>query len=326
MQDYKPLVVSAVERSIDAVNAIVATLQRDQSLRSDILDLNYPKDVVEDFNQSSELVVENLRLASSITARWLQETGDRLSSNLSEAGRIQDSIRGYLSSQRTTEAHIKSTQARIYTLESDISSGEGNLASAQRSLSNAREELDRQETMRGVMRVGAIAAFFFAPIFSIALTVIDMTALENAVEESENTISTIEQQLSASRSQLQSQRNEVSRERAESCRLSSRLSDLQRKSNQLSAESRRLTATRGNLAELSVRINDCLHTVNSALSSSTVIASMSSMRNVVSGIRGVVGALGADAMFTGPLARLDDAALASLDRRVAAIRRHRLTV
>lgn len=58
MQDYKPLVVSAVERSIDAVNAIVATLQRDQSLRSDILDLNYPQDVVEDFNKSSGLVVE----------------------------------------------------------------------------------------------------------------------------------------------------------------------------------------------------------------------------------------------------------------------------
>lgn len=103
--------------------------------------------------------MENLRLASSITARWLQETGDRLSSNVSEAGQIQDSIREYRSSQRTTEAHIKSTQARICTLESDISSGEGNLASAQRSLSNAREELDRQETIRGVMRAGVRRQF-----------------------------------------------------------------------------------------------------------------------------------------------------------------------
>ncbi|KAI0793598.1 hypothetical protein C8Q74DRAFT_1215159 [Fomes fomentarius] len=53
MQDYKPLVVSAVEHSIDAVNAIVATLQRDQS---DILDWNYPQDVVEDFNRFSGII------------------------------------------------------------------------------------------------------------------------------------------------------------------------------------------------------------------------------------------------------------------------------
>ena len=50
------------------------------------------------------------------------------------------------------------------------------------------------------------------------------------------------------------------------------------------------------------------------------------MRTVVAGIRGVVHALGRDAMFEGPLVELDDAALGTLDRRVAAIRVLRLMV
>ena len=101
---------------------------------------------------------------------------------------------------------------------------------------------------------------------------------------------------------------------------------LHQRSAGLAAYGRQLQSTRAELADLSQRINDCLHTVNAALSSSETISTMSSMRNVVSGIRGVVGALKADAMFQGPLARLDDAALGALDRRVATIRRLQIFV
>ncbi|KAI0742071.1 hypothetical protein C8Q80DRAFT_1197806 [Daedaleopsis nitida] len=53
---------------------------------------------------------------------------------------------------------------------------------------------------------------------------------------------------------------------------------------------------------------------------------MCSMRNVVSGVRGVIGALGADAMFAGPLVLLDDSALDRLDMRVASVRRLQIAV
>lgn len=167
---------------------------------------------------------------------------------------------------------------------------------------------------------------FLLPPVGAVLMAVNQTALKNAVEQTRNNVSSIEHQISSSRSQLQSQRDELAQEQTERSRLTSQMSEHTHKANELAAESRRLTAARGDLAQLSKRINDCLHTVDSALGSSTAIATMSSMRNVVSGIRGVAGALGADEMFAGPLAQLNDAALGILDRRVAAMRRHRLTV
>ena len=169
-------------------------------------------------------------------------------------------------------------------------------------------------------------ATFFIPIVPLILMTIDATAMQAASEEHQRRISSIEGQLSSSNSQLDARRNDLSHERAKSDRLSSRISQLRQEADTLSAEARKLEAARASLADLSVRINDCLHTVNGALSSSTVIATMGSMRNVVLGIKGVAGALGSDEMFAGPLAQLNDAALGTLDRRVAAIKRHRLTV
>lgn len=169
-------------------------------------------------------------------------------------------------------------------------------------------------------------ATFFIPIIPAILMTIDATAMQAASEQHQRTISSIESQLSSSNSQLDERRRELDHKRAESNRLSSEIARLRREAEELSAQRRRLEAARVTVAELSQRINDCLHTVNGALSSSTTIATMGSMRNVVSGMKGVVVALGSNEMFAGPLAQLNDAALDTLDRRVAAIRRHQLTV
>ena len=169
-------------------------------------------------------------------------------------------------------------------------------------------------------------SFFFAPVVSSALGVIDATTLERAVDDCKERIDTIESQLASSRSQLQCQRDSLSQAHRDSAHLSAIISDMKQRVAQLSAEKQRLEYTRSDLAELSTRINDCLYTVNAALSSSKSISTMSSMRNVVAGVRGVISALGANAMFGGPLSQLDDAAFGALDRRIASIRRRQLAV
>lgn len=146
------------------------------------------------------------------------------------------------------------------------------------------------------------------------------------MDQRKDVVHRVESQLAASRAQLQAQQAQLTREHAESARLAARIHELQTQSTSLSAEVKRLENARADLAELSKRINDCLHTVDAALSSSKTIEAMCSMRNVVTGIRGVVGALGNNAMFQGPLAQLDDAALGALDRRVANIKRGLLMV
>ena len=58
MEQYKPLIVGDVQRSIGAVNEIVVSLQRDKPLSSDIVDVNYPQSTVDQFLKSSKAVVD----------------------------------------------------------------------------------------------------------------------------------------------------------------------------------------------------------------------------------------------------------------------------
>ena len=58
MQDYKPLIVVDVQRSIGAMNDIVTTLQHDAPLTSDLMEINYPQNTVESFMRSSQTVVD----------------------------------------------------------------------------------------------------------------------------------------------------------------------------------------------------------------------------------------------------------------------------
>lgn len=122
------------------------------------------------------------------------------------------------------------------------------------------------------------------------------------------------------------QTENLEKERAESVRLSTRVTELRQKEKDLAAEARLLETARATLAELSVRIHDCLRSVNVALTSAANISVMRSMQEVVLGLRGVVSALGQDAMFSGPLAQLNDGAFAALDRRIASVKRHRVTM
>ena len=172
----------------------------------------------------------------------------------------------------------------------------------------------------------AFAVFPFLPILGFALELVDMTALRNAVDDCERTVWSCQRQLESTQSEVQRLREAMQEAQAESARRSRKASELNDTLQGLSLEARSLDCTRRDLADLSVRINECLHTVNSALGSSSVIAASSSMRNMVTGVRGVVGALQANSMFDGPLAQLDEAALGALDRRVAAIKRSKLTL
>ena len=129
---------------------------------------------------------------------------------------------------------------------------------------------------------------------------------------------------SSLRQQLNAQNTSLAQERSRSQELAGRVAQLQQRSQALNAEVQRLSGMRATLATLSANINNCLHAVDAALSSSTTIASMSSMRNVVTGIKGVVGGLGSEGMFAGPLAQLNKAAFGVLDHRVTSIRHLRL--
>ena len=102
---------------------------------------------------STDLVIQHLRSASTITAQWLHETGEQLSRNLDTTRHIQDSMRATSISLSQVDKKISSTQENINTLNATIKDEEHNLASAYDTLHDAREELDRAEATHNSMHI-----------------------------------------------------------------------------------------------------------------------------------------------------------------------------
>ena len=58
MADYRLMIVQDVQQSIAAVNNIVASLERDAPLSSDIIQMSYPQETVDEFLGYSQAVVD----------------------------------------------------------------------------------------------------------------------------------------------------------------------------------------------------------------------------------------------------------------------------
>ncbi|PIL27398.1 hypothetical protein GSI_10546 [Ganoderma sinense ZZ0214-1] len=328
--NYKPSIVADVQRSIGAMNGIVILLQGYQgSITSpEHIERNYPQVTLGQFLTFSSTVVESLGSAQGTVTTWLIETGDRLMTNLNEGRTIEASIKQTTIELGEANYLIAATEDRIRFLNTDIVNLNATLEQAEYRLDKAESVLRRKTRTRDIVRLGGALAIALAPhlaetSFTDVIAIVDREALQAPVEEQKGVVSRITLELDVSRKHLQEQISNLEKERAESVRLSARVSELRQKEKDLAAEARVLETSRATLADLSRRINDCLRSVSVALSSAANISVMRSMQEVVLGLRGVVSALGQDAMFSGPLAQLNDAAFAALDRRIASVRRHR---
>ncbi|KAI0649814.1 hypothetical protein C8Q79DRAFT_901462 [Trametes meyenii] len=326
MSEEKASIVRDVECSVSAVNDIITLLQRDSPLDSDIVDANYSVETVALFQILSQDAVNFLQSAKDATILWIYQTAERMSENLVESLKLSDMLQESSTSLVMVEEYTLSARERIDQLEEEINAGNRNLASARHALHDAERDLERQRRVRRATRIAAIVTLFFAPIVSAALVAVDLTAIERAIEQRKGTVSAVEGQLAQSRSQLNNQHDTLDLEYGRSASLTTYIYELLEEEQLLGILEDGLQEERESLARLSVTINDCLLTVNAALNSSATIVAAGSMRNIVTGIRGLAAALGADAMFAGPVAQLNDRALAVLDRRVEALKRHRLMV
>ncbi|KAI0672197.1 hypothetical protein C8Q78DRAFT_1068790 [Trametes maxima] len=324
MSEGKASIVRDVECSVSAVNDIITLLQRDTPLDSDIVDANYSVETVALFQILSQDAVNFLQSAKDATILWICQTSERMSENLVESLGLSDTLLESSTSLVLAEEYASSASERIGQLEEEINAGNRNLASACNALRDAERNLEHRRHVRRVMRGAAIATLFFAPIVSAVLVAVDLTAIERAIDLRRGAVSTVERQLERSRSQLDYQHDTLDIEHGRSASLTTHIYELLQEQQLLGILEDGLQEEREALARLSVSINDCLLTVNAALNSSATISAGHSMRNVVTGIRGLAAVLGADAMFAGPVARLNDRALAVLDRRIEALRRHRL--
>ena len=177
----------------------------------------------------------------------------------------------------------------------------------------------------GIPQLAVMAKTTFASVVAS----VDRAYLQAPVDEQKDIITRLTLELAVGREQLQEQTANLEKERADRSHLSARVAELRQQEDDLTKAARVLEKERATLADLSKHINDCLRSVNVALTSAANLSAVRSIQEVVLGLRGVVSALGQNAMFSGPLAQLDNAALTALDRRMASPRRRdssRLTV
>ncbi|TBU42316.1 hypothetical protein BD309DRAFT_896487 [Dichomitus squalens] len=330
--DYKPLIVSDVQRAICALNGVVVLLQDNTrpTTGSELIEKNYPQATLGQFLAFSQMVVESLGSAHATVSRWLMETGERLMRNLGEGRDVEDALKKTSFELGEADYLAGATEERIQILNAHIVNLNAEFHQAEHELDRAESRLERKTRTRDLARLGGALIIALIPrasetSFVDVLAIVDREALQAPVDEQKEIVSRLESQLRTARDQLQVQTQKLENERAEGLRLCSRIDALRQKAKDLAADARALETARASLAELSVRIHECLRSVNGALNSATSISIMRSMGDVVSGLRGVVVSLGQEAMFSGPLAQLNDAAFAALDRRVSTVRYHRVT-
>lgn len=176
MTDYRPLIVADVQQSVTSVNNIIASLERDAPLKSDIIQMNYPQTTVDEFLRNSQAVVDasafilrhylttinqdpqqSIRSASERTASWLVDTGDRISRNLDEARRVEDAARNTSSQLREAQAQINSTEESIRTSEANVRHAQESLASARSALTRARNRMEEAENTHRAVHIGVSA-------------------------------------------------------------------------------------------------------------------------------------------------------------------------
>ncbi|KAM5534750.1 hypothetical protein V8D89_011614 [Ganoderma adspersum] len=338
--DYKLLIIADVQRSISAVNGIVVLLQGYQGpvTSSELIEKKYPQATLGKFLTFSSTIVESLGSAHSTVTTWLIETGDRLMKNVDEGQAAIDASIKQTTLELGEANHLMSaTEERTMFLNTDISNLNATLDRAEMQLNEA-EDLLRQKTqkrdlirslilgsstkcsfaMAGLPQLAAMAKTSFAAV----VATVDRVYLQAPVDEQKDIITRITLELDVLRGQLQEQTANLEKERAESARVSAHVAELRQKEKGLTEAARVLEKERAALANLSKRINDCLRSVNVALTSAANLSVVRSMQEVVLGLRGVVSALGQDTMFSGPLAQLDDTAFTVLDRRMASVRRN----
>ena len=86
-----------------------------------------------------------MQSAANRAEAWLRNTGDRLSQNLDEARRVDDTARETSSQLREAEQHVRATEDNIRTSESNVNNAQASLSSAQCALEDARRTRERKE-------------------------------------------------------------------------------------------------------------------------------------------------------------------------------------
>ena len=99
-------------------------------------------------------LLQSMQSAANRAEAWLRNTGDRLSQNLDEARRVDDTARETSSQLREAEQHVRATEDNIRTSESNVNNAQASLSSAQSALEDAQRTRERKEREHMAVHTG----------------------------------------------------------------------------------------------------------------------------------------------------------------------------
>ncbi|KAG8853818.1 hypothetical protein FRB96_007958 [Tulasnella sp. 330] len=292
-------VIAGVKASIVNINEIIDLLNKPCQAKSDLIDMDYPPEIVTTFKvRCTEAENEITNVISELQAE-MKTLDEDIAKNMA-----------------LIEANVKA----VHDLQDEMSKEKGILAKAQadyqeamKRYNSAKAEKNRVETARNCL--------CWMPLVAICLSVVDITKEQNDVNSRSSVVNADSVQMKKDVTLLSTHAAQLKTQQQDGITLHATLTGDQTKETELTAQKTKLNGDAEYLGPLKINIDHCIHAVSGALGSAENIDNMMSMKNVGDGIKGLVAALKNDSDFSGTLATLDEKGFADLDKKIIAMQK-----
>ncbi|KAG8883933.1 hypothetical protein FRB97_005607 [Tulasnella sp. 331] len=313
-------VIAGVKASIVNINEIIDLLNKPCQAKSDLIDMDYPPEIVTTFKVRCTEAENNLTMASTTASAWFTAVGNHLQEITNVISELQAEMKTLDEDIAKNMALIEANVKAVHDLQDEMSKEKGILAKAQadyqeamKRYNSAKAEKNRVETARNCL--------CWMPLVAICLSVVDITKEQNDVNSRSSVVNADSVQMKKDVTLLSTHAAQLKTQQQDGITLHATLTGDQTKETELTAQKTKLNGDAEYLGPLKINIDHCIHAVSGALGSAENIDNMMSMKNVGDGIKGLVAALKNDSDFSGTLATLDEKGFADLDKKIIAMQK-----
>jgi len=313
-------VIAGVKASIVNINEIIDLLNKPCQAKSDLIDMDYPPEIVTTFKVRCTEAENNLTMASTTASAWFTAVGNHLQEITNVISELQGQMKTLEEDIAKNIALIEANVKAVHDLQGEMSKEKEILAKARADYqeamnryNNAKAEKNRVEMARNCL--------CWIPFVAICLTIVDITKEQNDVSSTSSVVNADNTQVQKDATLLSTHAAELKTQQQDGIMLHTTLTGDQTKELELTAQKTKLNGDAEYLGPLKINIDHCIHAVSGALGSADNIDNLMSMKNVGDGIRGLAAALKNDSDFSGTLASLDEKGFADLDKKIIAMQK-----
>ncbi|KAG8889240.1 hypothetical protein FRB98_005252 [Tulasnella sp. 332] len=311
-------IATSVKAAINNINEIVGLLDHPIALKGDLIERSYAPGTVAAFKVQCSECEHNLTEASKTSSDWFNSVAKHLEDITNDISRVEDQIKSTDQELAKNTAEIEANVNAITVLTENMNQDKQHLQESQNRYREAQDKYNRAKEEKENVQT-ARNWLCWMPVVAVALTVVDLTVEDSAVNSTRDQVNAEQGQLERDQNMLNGHADQLRQLQQDGLTLHATLTSLQAKQGELKAQEEKLKVDSDYLRPLKINIDHCIHTVSGALGSASNIDNMMSMKNVGFGIKGLVDALKTGRDFRGALASMNEQGYEDLDKKIRAI-------